>query len=222
MTTTPIFVILVIVKGMLNMRTNIRKQVLPTSITKIKKSELEEIQKILENEAKYFLAKHFNMELEIPIEINARLIRTMGFFEHSTSSKRPIKISISKRMIVCAIVMGEMDVVLDTLRHELVHYALYMDDKAYRDGQLDFETKIMELGVGSSGATKVDKIKTNKVGRFYRMLPVYTCTKCNDRVTVRCGLSKGKVMVRCSGCEKVQIFEPTKNVEILFYDYNIK
>ena len=100
MTTAPIFVILVIVKGMLNMRTNIRKQVLPTSITKIKKSELEEIQKILENEAKYFLAKHFNMELEIPIEINARLIRTMGFFEHSTSSKRPIKISISKRMIV--------------------------------------------------------------------------------------------------------------------------
>ena len=143
MTTAPIFVILVIVKGMLNMRTNIRKQVLPTSITKIKKSELEEIQKILENEAKYFLAKHFNMELEIPIEINARLIRTMGFFEHSTSSKRPIKISISKRMIVCAIVMGEMDVVLDTLRHELVHYALYMDDKEYRDGQLDFETKIM-------------------------------------------------------------------------------
>ena len=86
----------------------------------------------------------------------------------------------------------------------------------------DFETKIMELGVGSSGATKVDKIKTNKVGRFYRMLPVYTCTKCNDKVTVKCGLSKGKVMARCYGCEKVQIFEPTKNVEILFYDYNIK
>lgn len=204
------------------MRTNTKEKVLPISSIKIKKSELEEIQKILENEAKYFLAKHFNMELEIPIEINARLIRTMGFFEHSSSSKRPIKISISKRMIACAIIMGEIDVVIDTLRHELVHYALYMDDKEYRDGQLDFETKIMELGVGSSGATKIDKVKTDKVSRFYRMLPVYTCTKCNDKVTVRCGLSRGKVMIRCCECEKVQTFEPTKNVEILFYDYNIR
>lgn len=144
------------------------------------------------------------------------LLEQWDFFEHSSSSKRPIKISISKRMIVCSIIMGEMDVVLDTLRHELVHYALYMDDKEYRDGQSDFETKIMELGVGSSGATKVDKIKTNKVGRFYRMLPVYTCTKCNDKVTVKCGLSKGKVMARCYGCEKFRFLNQQKMWKFYF------
>ena len=107
----------------------------------------------LTNFANKFLSENFDgMQLDIPIKINGRLSRVLGRFRHYSAPKKPVVIELSKNMIQ----YYELEEILDVLKHELVHYALYMQGKPHRDGDAYFENKLKELGIT---ATKVYKHK---------------------------------------------------------------
>src|SRR5574344_1329083 len=102
----------------------------------------------LTNFANNFLSENFDgMQLEVPIKINSRLTRALGRFKHYKAPKKPVVIELSKNMIE----YYELEEILDVLKHELVHYALYMQGKRYKDGQYCFESKLKELGITRTG-----------------------------------------------------------------------
>ena len=133
---------------------------------------------MLENEAKYLLKTKFEKELNlnIPIEINGRLTKTLGAFYHN--NYRALKIGISKKQVIGAVIDGNIEPILDTLRHEVVHYAMYTLKKGYNDGDKDFEDTLEKLGIGASGATSKKRIKSQKEMVWYSMKDVYTCSGC--------------------------------------------
>lgn len=88
--------------------------------------------------AKKFLKENYDMELGIPIIISARMTKTYGCFWH----KRNIKLSLNIKMSLVYIENQPWEMVLDVLRHELIHYALYEKDLPYKDGQKCFEDNL--------------------------------------------------------------------------------
>src|SRR5690625_4860603 len=89
----------------------------------------------LEAEATKFLKETFGMKLLIPIVISGRMKRTFGLFRYYRHTKQPVDIRISKNLLEN---YNEEDI-LGTLKHECVHYALFMMGKPHRDGDFWFE-----------------------------------------------------------------------------------
>lgn len=116
----------------------------------------------LEVYAKEFLERVYNLELDIPIEINGRLTRSLGRF--CTRKGKAHKIDLAKLLLT----YGADRVVLDVLTHELIHYALYSTGKPYRDGQKYFENELKKHGSHSTN--------TLKVGKYF----ILKCKKCED------------------------------------------
>jgi SprT-like protein len=106
----------------------------------------------LTRHAKEFLRKNYDMDLTVPIVINHRLKKAMGRFVYYKTSKTPVAIQIAGYVIKYA----DKTVILDTLYHELIHYALFMQGTPFADGTDSFESELRRLGV--SGAY------TNRVG----------------------------------------------------------
>lgn len=202
------------------MITNIKEEMFNVKDINLKKSVLDNIQKMFEKEAVYFLRNNFDLNLDIPIEINARLTRTHGYFSHT--QKKALKISMSKKFISSAVLMGEIDAVIDTLRHELVHYALFKLGKKYSDGDYEFENKLKELNIGASGMTNSSKVVTRKASRYSELTPQYHCSKCGKNYFVKSGLTTNRIYVNCSGCDCPRYVEQTGKLKIKFYDYTHK
>ena len=95
--------------------------------------------------AREFLDKEFDMKLEIPIFINSRLKRTFGYFKHTKNSA--LQIDISQELINT----HPREVVIDVLKHELVHYALFEQKKPFGDGDKYFKDTLDRLGVSRTG-----------------------------------------------------------------------
>ncbi len=78
---------------------------------------------LLRAEGRRFLKAEFDMELEIPIEVNGRLKRALGNFHYKkdrrTGEMSAVKINISK-----VVLQNGYEMALDVLKHELIHYAL--------------------------------------------------------------------------------------------------
>lgn len=145
----------------------------------------------LEEIAKQFLIENFNLKLNIPIRISNRMSRTLGNFrvmENTiTGVKRAKDIAISGNLLK----HYKTEDVVDTLKHECVHYALFMLGKPYQDGQHYFEKTLKQLGVSSTQTTE-----------FKGKVHVYGCTSCNyqfHRVrrfnvsNYRCGKCRGSL-----------------------------
>jgi len=112
-----------------------------------------------------FLRDNFGITLDIPIERNNRLRRVMGRF-NSTHNNEPIEIQLAGFLLD----HGAPEVIVDTLYHECVHYALCHRGEPYDDGHPIFEAEIKRLGVSASG--------TNSVGVFVE----YNCAGCGDTI----------------------------------------
>lgn len=97
----------------------------------------------LKQYANKFLKENYNLTLSIPLELNGRMTKTYGWFKHKRGRKEPVCVQLNKYFVE----NNEPVVVLDVLRHELVHYALYMLDRPYRDGDAVFEGELKRLGV---------------------------------------------------------------------------
>ena len=121
--------------------------------------------------ANNWLQKTYGIRLEIPIEIRSSLKRTLGYFQHKQDAvKEPIKIALASRLFT----HYPKEVVYDVLKHELVHYALYMLGKPHKDGHPYFENELKRLGVSSTG--------TYQAKGFYH---VYRCSSCNRVISHR-------------------------------------
>lgn len=152
----------------------------------------------LEKYAEKFLKDNYNMEMEVPLELNARMSKTLGWFRYirySDGSKTPSRIQLNKYFVE----NNDPVTVVDVLRHELVHYACFMLGKPFGDGDAYFENELKRLGVVSQDTIDKYEIKSKP-----KSIVTYECMDCgyeykrrrklpNDGVNHRCGV-KG-----CSG-----------------------
>lgn len=135
--------------------------------------------KQLEVIANEFL-EEYGTTLKIPIVINNRLRKLMGAFVYTDSEA--IRIEIAGNMIKYA----HSDFIIDTLKHELIHYALYEMKEPFDDDDETFINECNKLGVTLSG--------TNYVGLDYEV----KCCSC-DKVlwTNKKSALKGAYISRC-------------------------
>lgn len=118
--------------------------------------------------AKNWLKETYNLELEIPIYINNRLSRMLGYFKRERD--KPHSISIARRLIDY---YGK-EVTLDVLKHELIHYACYLLGKPFGDGDWYFENELKKHGVSRTRTYK-----------FKGMAHVYSCQSCGKVTSER-------------------------------------
>lgn len=113
---------------------------------------------------KKFLKDAYGMELAIPVKINGRLKTTLGRFRSRRENtpegiKRiPLSIEISRNYLI----NGKLEQIKRTLKHEAIHYALYVQGRNYKDGQKDFENELIKHGSHSTRTVNV-KVKQLKV-----------------------------------------------------------
>ena len=124
--------------------------------------------------AKKFLKETYNLELTIPIELNGRMSKTCGWFRHMrnrvTGEGKPVKIEMNRFFVE----NNDPITVLDVLRHELVHYALYIQKIPYKDGQPAFERELKRLGIVSQSTIDKYEIKSKPI-----RMSKYSCDSCN-------------------------------------------
>lgn len=115
-----------------------------------------------------FLRDNYDMELAIPILRNNRLRTTMGRFieNHEGAADR---IEIAGYMFE----YSAREVIIDTLYHECVHYALFERGEPSDDGEPYFEAELKRLDIGATG--------TNIVGTYV----IYSCGSCGKELKAR-------------------------------------
>ena len=140
--------------------------------------------------ANKFLMENFNMRLEIPIKMNGRLSSTLGRYMSRTyfGEFMPVSIELSKTHLTAALIVGDVEEVYDTLKHELVHYALSVQGKNFNDGSYDFEMKLYELNISSSGKTPASKKFTKRTMKLYKPYKIYKGAN-NEEFTFTSGKS---------------------------------
>jgi SprT-like protein len=119
-----------------------------------------------------FLKDTYGMDLIVPLELNGRLNTTCGRFistrNRRDGSVRPKIVELNKTFVQ----NNEPVVVLDVLRHELVHYALFMQGKPNSDGHPVFENELKRLGIVSQKTIDQYQIASKK--------QVYACSDCSN------------------------------------------
>lgn len=154
---------------------------------------MKETEKILEKFSNMFLSKFYQMELTIPVVVNGRLTRTMGRFKYrvrnSDGYKTPISIELSKYFVK----NNDSTTIFQVLKHELVHYALFMKDEPNSDGHPHFENELKRLGVVSQDTIHHLNIKVKPANQV-----VYQCLDCKSKFKRRRRLSHDGKYHRCS------------------------
>lgn len=136
--------------------------------------------------ANRFLRREYQIELIIPIVINARLSSTLGQLIYNKTNNRPVRLEFSKRYLI----NGDIEDIKKVIKHECIHYALFMKKLPYNDGDPYFEE---ELRKHNSIATDVISFKTLRNVRIYKcdcreytflqtISPKY-CTRCDHDLT---------------------------------------
>lgn len=147
--------------------------------------------------ANEFLRNEYDLGLEIPIKINNRLSKSLGRYimmkSYDTGRLRPHSIEISGKIIK----YDTKDFVLDTLKHELVHYALFRKGAPYNDGDTFFENELKRLGITGTDTT------TSKTPKHY-----YKCGGCGNQYTSRRRFNTSNYVSSC--CKKRYEYEGLK------------
>jgi len=147
--------------------------------------------------AKKWLRETYDMELTIPIRFNPRLTRALGRFHFRTAPRRPQEIDLSTRLLEY---YGE-EATLDVLKHELIHYACFMQRMPFSDGDWYFENELKRLGVTR---THVYKAK----GHFHH----YSCSVCGKHATHRARQIRSLWKYRSRCCDGMLVYEGRKEI----------
>lgn len=139
--------------------------------------------------AKKFLQETYGMELIVPLELNGRLKRACGRFVYYVRSGKPKSVEMNKYFVE----NNEPVVVLDVLRHELVHYALFMQGKPHSDGHPVFENELKRLGVVSQKTIDKYEIQSKPT-----KIQFYQCADCGATFKRQRALANGGRNHRCS------------------------
>lgn len=139
----------------------------------------------LTQEATSFLYDHFEMSLDIPIKINTRLKRTLGLYKIDGNSK-PKQIDLSTRLIE----NGNESIILDVLKHELVHYAIHRQGKPYKDQSKEFIETCRALNIsltrtytGANTHRYQCLCQTHEFQHKLQLKKCYYCKKCRIQLT---------------------------------------
>lgn len=132
-------------------------------MTKLTIADLTEI-------ARQFLRDEYGLALEIPIKRNNRLRSTLGAFVHERK-KKSLYIELSGVLFEYA----DDSVIVDVLKHECIHYALYELDRGYIDGNSEFEGELKRLCVRSNYDKDIPPI-----GKKH----IYKCIKCGREIRI--------------------------------------
>lgn len=139
--------------------------------------------------AENFLAKNFNLSLTIPIEINNRLRSNGGVFKYADNGRgcfTPLKIEIAKFIIES----GTYTEIIETLEHELVHYALCTLKKPHKDSDSLFKTTCKNLNIPLSHKViknlyQYECVDCHKVHKMTRIIPknqYAVCSECHSKI----------------------------------------
>jgi SprT-like protein len=122
----------------------------------------------VENYCIKFLKDNYNLELIVPVKFNGRLITTLGAFVHKSKPLNPLYIEFNKKFVENA----KLDDIISIIKHECIHYAMYMLNKPFYDGDKEFEEELTK-----HAASSTDQIQ------FYveRNVRVYKC-KCREHI----------------------------------------
>ena len=112
-----------------------------------------------------FLKENYPHIPMIPVKVNGRLSRALGRYMYQRTGQAK-GIEISKNMIK----HYPKEEILDTMRHELTHYALHYDGKPFFDGHPVFESELIKNNASSTRTKKFRGIKE---------VIEYKCSKCN-------------------------------------------
>lgn len=148
----------------------------------------------LEKYANKFLKENYNMTLTVPLKINGRLRTTFGRFRYRryrSGASIPLSVELNRFFVE----NNEPAIVLDVLRHELVHYALYMQDKPCSDGHPVFENELKRLGIVSQSTIGKYEIKSKPV-----KIHTYECADCGLEYKRKRALANGGKNHRCGSC----------------------
>lgn len=139
--------------------------------------------------AENFLVKNFSLPLDIPININNRLRTSGGVFKYTSDGKgnfTPLKIEIAKFMIES----GTPTEIIETLEHELVHYALCALRKPHRDSDSVFKITCQRLNIPLSHKViknlyQYECVDCHKIHEIARVIPenrYFVCDRCHAKV----------------------------------------
>jgi SprT-like protein len=145
--------------------------------------------------ANKFLKENYNMTLTVPLQLNGRMKRTCGWFKHMKykDGRREAKcIELNKYFVE----NNEPTIVLDVLRHELVHYALFMQGRPNSDGHPVFENELRRLGVVSQSTIDKYDIESKPV-----KIQIYQCANCNTVYKRQRSLPNGGRNYCCGNCK---------------------
>lgn len=118
----------------------------------------------LNDYAKTFLQKHFQITKQIPVVRNNRLRTTLGRYVYARSGK-PLRIELSGNLLT----FGTEEIIYSVLRHECIHYAFHLQGKKMHDGDPLFEQTLRQFDAPST--------RTVKVGKYF----LFSCQKCQQK-----------------------------------------
>lgn len=100
------------------------------------KRNREKLSITLTNFSRKWLKENYNVTLTHDIKINARLKRAMGRVTYNTHGI--VKIELSESIILDYRLSGDSTNMIGTLKHELIHYALYKLNLPFKDNDKYF------------------------------------------------------------------------------------
>lgn len=152
------------------------------------------IEEWLTRKAKRFLREEFGLMLDIPITVNARLLRAGGYYTYTedslTGEISDRGIEIAEASLIDASLLDDDSGVESTLFHESTHYALHVLGKPHRDGDTYFEETLKRLNINSSGTQSV-------LSKYY----IYECEECSKDTKTRQRLNVSREIYICSECK---------------------
>lgn len=145
--------------------------------------------------ANEFLTKEYGLTLQAPLKLNGRLTqslgRHLGRINTLTGERSTVAIELSKRLVE----HYTEDTVLDVLKHELVHYAMFTLNREYRDGYRGFENELSRLGISRTNVISRSDSEpmhhyacdcaSHQVARKLNKNTIYTCKKCKVDLTYK-------------------------------------
>lgn len=156
----------------------------------------------LKTYADKFLNETYGVKLTVPLKLNGRLKTSKGRFIWSRKSRTPKAVELNKEFVE----HNKPEIVLDVLKHELVHYALFIKGVPHSDGQAPFERELRRLGVVSQSTIDRYSIASK--------MQVYICNSCGREHTFTKRLRDNGVNHRCKCSQKGRLIDGGKRLVV--------
>ena len=119
-------------------------------------------QKMVELTVRDVCKKYFDFDfdkLNIPVEINGRLSRSLGRMVYSLTKNKPVSLQFSKKLLDGSY---KIETVESVIKHEVTHLVLFCRNEPFGDGCSNFEKTLKEIGGTSTKTIMNNKIYTAK------------------------------------------------------------